>query len=118
MDLGAEGAGEVAVSILAELVQVRRGRAPFVAAPGPATLSGDAGVAAAVHQGPAGSGEMPVVYTDPVCGMEVDPADARHLAEHDGVVYAFCCLPCRTRFVREPARYLAGSISSPAPAEG
>ena len=40
MDLGGETAEEIALSILAELVQVRRGRAPFVAAPGPATLAG------------------------------------------------------------------------------
>src|SRR4029079_4514417 len=35
MDLGAETPEEVALSILAELVQVRHGRAPFVAMPGP-----------------------------------------------------------------------------------
>ena len=40
MDLGAETAEEVAISILAELVQVRRGTATFVASPGPATLAG------------------------------------------------------------------------------
>src|SRR5262245_14093578 len=43
LDLGAETAAEVAISILAELVQVRRGRAAFVAAPGPATLVAPAG---------------------------------------------------------------------------
>ncbi len=42
LDLGAATAAEVAVSVLAELVQVRRGRAPFVAMPGPATLAGTA----------------------------------------------------------------------------
>ena len=46
LDLGAETAEEIAISILAELVQVRRGTAAFVAAPGPATLAGDAGAAA------------------------------------------------------------------------
>ena len=39
LDLGAETAEEIALSILAELVQVRRGTADFVAAPG----AGDAG---------------------------------------------------------------------------
>ena len=42
LDLGAETAEEVALSILAELVQVRRGRADFVASPGPATIAGAA----------------------------------------------------------------------------
>ena len=35
IDLGAETPEEIALSILAELVQVRRGRAPFVAPAGP-----------------------------------------------------------------------------------
>jgi xanthine dehydrogenase accessory factor len=103
VDLGAETPEEIAISILAELIQVRRGRAAFVAAPGPATLSGD--------RGPAGQPLQPVVddivLQDPVCGMTVDRATARHLAEHDGTVYAFCSIGCRTRFIKEPAVYLA-----------
>ena len=51
LDLGAETAEEVALSILAELVQVRRGRADFVAAPGPATVAGASGRA---RRAPAG----------------------------------------------------------------
>src|SRR6476659_10496211 len=43
LDLGAETAEEIALSILAELVQVRRGRASFVASPGPAATAGPAG---------------------------------------------------------------------------
>ena len=39
--------------------------------------------------------------------MTVDRAHARHLAEHDGVVYAFCSIGCRTRFIKEPAAYLS-----------
>src|SRR4051794_2378546 len=38
--IGTRAAAEVALSILAELVQVRRGRAEFVASPGPATVAG------------------------------------------------------------------------------
>jgi Cu+-exporting ATPase len=39
--------------------------------------------------------------------MTVDRARARHLAEHDGTVYAFCSIGCRTRFIKEPPVYLA-----------
>jgi xanthine dehydrogenase accessory factor len=104
IDLGAETPEEIALSILAELVQVRRGRAEFVASPGPATLSGDAAMPGA---GPLQPVVDDIVLVDPVCGMTVDQSTARHLAEHDGTVYAFCSIGCRTRFVKEPAVYLA-----------
>jgi xanthine dehydrogenase accessory factor len=105
LDLGAETAEEVALSILAELVQVRRGTAAFVASPGPATLAG----APALEMEPIVDD---IVLLDPVCGMTVDRAHARHLAEHDGVVYAFCSMGCRTSFIREPTAYIHASVSS------
>ena len=110
LDLGAETAEEVALSILAELVQVRRGRADFVASPGPATIAGDA----------AGGGSIgpvvdDIVLLDPVCGMTVDREHARHLAEHDGVVYAFCSLGCRTRFVKDPGAFLTSQTARETP---
>ena len=107
LDLGAETAEEIALSILAELIQVRRGTAAFVAAPGPATLAGEA------TSPPTFEPIVDdIVLLDPVCGMTVDRAHARHLAEHDGVVYAFCSMGCRTSFMREPAAYLPSSVSS------
>jgi xanthine dehydrogenase accessory factor len=109
MDIGAESASEVALSILAELVQVRRGRAPFVASPGPATLAGAEGGSA----GPTTIEPAPdIVLLDPVCGMTVEREHARHLAEHDGVVYAFCSIGCRTRFMKDPVAFLPSSTPS------
>jgi xanthine dehydrogenase accessory factor len=104
IDLGAETAEEIALSILAELVQVRRGRASFVAAPGPATLAGQPGTGSVTQLAPIVDD---IVLLDPVCGMTVDRASARHLAEHEGVVYAFCSIGCRTRFMKDPSTYLA-----------
>ena len=109
MDLGAETAEEVAISILAELVQVRRGTATFVASPGPATL---AGVGGELQMAPPAPAVDDIVLLDPVCGMTVDRAHARHLAEHEGIVYAFCSIGCRTSFIREPTAYVPASVSS------
>jgi xanthine dehydrogenase accessory factor len=107
LDLGAETAEEVALSILAELVQVRRGRAAFVASPGPATVAGaNAGLASMT------AAPDDIVLLDPVCGMTVERARARHLAEHEGVIYAFCSLGCRTRFVKDPTAFLPASVES------
>jgi xanthine dehydrogenase accessory factor len=108
LDLGAETAEEIALSILAELVQVRRGRADFVASPGPATVAG--ALPETVSLEPVVDD---IVLVDPVCGMTVDRAHARHLAEHDGVVYAFCSIGCRTRFIKEPVTYLTADAPSP-----
>jgi P-type Cu+ transporter len=43
---------------------------------------------------------------DPVCGMTVDPTNAKHRTEHAGRSYSFCCAGCREKFLTDPARYL------------
>ena len=50
---------------------------------------------------------------DPVCGMAVDPAAAKHRREHAGRTYYFCSNRCRERFEAEPARYLTPPASEP-----
>jgi Cu+-exporting ATPase len=61
------------------------------------------------HEPPA-----PGRVTDPVCGMSVDPATARHRAEYAGRSYFFCGARCRERFVAEPGRFL-GDQPAPSP---
>ncbi len=90
LDLGARTAPEVAISILAEIVQ---------SCPDQALDAGarDQREVAEAHP----------MALDPVCRMQVEIATARHTAEVDGTRYYFCCGQCRMSFLKEPARYLA-----------
>ncbi len=51
---------------------------------------------------------------DPVCGMNVDPATAKHTAEHHGKAFYFCAARCREKFLAEPERFLEGRLRSDA----
>src|SRR3546814_1745019 len=56
------------------------------------------------------TGEAPVEtadgrVTDPVCGMQVDPATTPHHADHAGAHFHFCSERCRAKFVADPERY-------------
>ncbi len=94
LDLGARTAPEVALSILAEIVQTLPSGTPLVTSPASAAIADPEAAPAA-----------PASAVDPVCGMQVDVATARHTAEVDGVVYYFCCANCRSRFVKQPQAY-------------
>jgi Cu+-exporting ATPase len=52
---------------------------------------------------------------DPVCGMTVDPATARHSADFAGKTYYFCCAGCREKFLAEPWRYVGEAPAEAAP---
>src|ERR1700736_1735468 len=43
---------------------------------------------------------------DPVCGMKVDPATAKHRLSYKGRDYFFCSARCRERFEAEPEKFL------------
>jgi xanthine dehydrogenase accessory factor len=91
LDLGRLPNREIAVAILAELVQLRAaGGAP---APTPA---------AERHE-----------EVDPVCGMTVEVATARYRTTHEGRTYSFCNARCLERFTADPARYL--HLAEPTP---
>jgi len=43
---------------------------------------------------------------DPVCGMDVDPATAKHMLTHQGGHFYFCSAGCKAKFEAEPQRYV------------
>jgi xanthine dehydrogenase accessory factor len=88
LDLGRTSHREIAVAILAELVQLRAAGALTAASP-----AGTATAAAAEA-------------TDPVCGMTVAAGPSSYPLEHDGTTYYFCRAACRQEFARDPAAYL------------
>ena len=87
LDLGAVTPVEIAISILAEIVQHHRSDK-------------------AVEPPPAATTEV-TEATDPICGMSVEIATARHRSELAGRTTYFCCLHCKETFDRNPERYLA-----------
>jgi P-type Cu+ transporter len=57
-------------------------------------------------------GDKPAVAgsaIDPVCGMTVDTATAKHISEYHHQNYYFCSAGCKTKFQANPAKYLDGS---------
>src|ERR1700756_1277266 len=54
----------------------------------------------------------PTLERDPVCGMNVNPATAKHLYDHGGKNYYFCCASCVEKFKTDPAKYLSATAPS------
>jgi Cu+-exporting ATPase len=54
----------------------------------------------------------PPTQRDPVCGMNVNPATAKHVHEHAGKTYYFCCAGCAEKFKTNPQTYLNKPASS------
>ena len=94
LDLGRTTHQEIAVAILAELVQLR---ASGALAPGTAAADRGAASPAADRYGQS---------VDPVCGMTVAADASGRPLEHDGVTYYFCSGGCRRAFEQDPAAHL------------
>jgi xanthine dehydrogenase accessory factor len=92
LDIGSRTHAEVALSILAEIVQLRA-QGPLAPAV-PATEQVRADLDGLV---------------DPVCGMVEPPGAGWPRVEHEGTLYAFCCAGCQRRFEGDPERFLAST---------
>ena len=43
---------------------------------------------------------------DPVCGMEVEPENAKSEYKYKGKTYYFCATGCKKAFEKDPDKYL------------
>ncbi|MGD9694794.1 MAG: XdhC family protein [Thermoleophilia bacterium] len=80
LDIGARTPGEIALSIMSRIVQVRRG------ASGPAA------------DRPPRAAEPAATAVDPICGMSVAAVPGTPSIEHEGQTVWFCCDGCRDAF--------------------
>ncbi|MGI9253074.1 MAG: XdhC family protein, partial [Thermomicrobiales bacterium] len=124
LDLGAQSAEDIALSIMAQIVQERARDASSTRIPTmasvPAAAAAPSAKAAAmpVRKGAA----LPIIQpataveraetieaVDPVCQMRVPvlAAGGGVTAEHEGIVYHFCCPGCRRRFLQAPEAFVS-----------
>ncbi len=92
LDLGKVSHREIGVGVLAELVQLRAAGKLVKGVPP----------------------EVPEVAEaiDPVCGMTVEVASARHKVDHDGTTYYFCAPGCARAFQKDPADFIGSGTAS------
>ena len=86
LDIQASSPEEIAVSILAEIIQVRN-------------------TIAAQSVSKAGLPVLKQEARDPICGMTVDVSKAKHKSEFQGTTFYFCCAGCRQTFDQQPDKY-------------
>jgi len=88
LDIRAASPEEIAVSVLAEIIQVRGSRPKPTFEPK--------------------KNALPLLNKeakDPVCGMKVDISRAKYRSEHNGSNVYFCCAGCKQSFDRQPEQY-------------
>jgi xanthine dehydrogenase accessory factor len=89
LPIGASGQEEISLSIMAEIVSLRAKLRP--------------GLSKSATAEPGGQPEV----SDPVCGMTVEVAGAKHVAEYGGRSYYFCSPACKREFEAEPEKYVS-----------
>jgi xanthine dehydrogenase accessory factor len=88
LDIRAATPEEIAVSILAQIIQVRSsGITPVAEAKTPSQAS-----------------FLVREAIDPICGMTVDTTKAKYTSQYQGNIFYFCCSGCKQSFDKQPAK--------------
>jgi len=100
LDINAKLASEVAISILAEIIDhFRNGNAADTM---PVHESANEENAAA----PVNDKFAEDYYINPVCNVPVSKKNPKHILEYEGEKVYFCCDGCKVSFENEPSKYI------------
>jgi xanthine dehydrogenase accessory factor len=91
LDIHAGSPEEIALSILAEIVQLSKSQA--------------------IQQTGTSAGEKEEAK-DPICGMAVEIGTAKYKSEFDGKAFYFCCGGCKQTFDKQPDKYVLTHLST------
>ncbi len=92
IDINAKSPEEVAISILAEIIQVKSQAPAASAFTQFDTTRAEAG--------------KPKFYINPVCGVPVDVNSPKHVIDYKGEKVYFCCDGCKVKFEQDPEKYM------------
>jgi xanthine dehydrogenase accessory factor len=106
LDFGAVTPEEIALSILAEIIQQRR-QLPITNLQFPREASNSL-----ISDPLISTLQLPITQNsslealDPVCGMTVEIATAHFTSQYEGKTYYFCAAGCKRFFDKEPSKYI------------
>ena len=96
-DINAKTPQEVAISILAEIIQEYRTKE--------VSFESFSAPLAAAKTEASEDPQRPQIVTNPVCGMPISLGMAKYIVEQDGAPIYFCCDGCKIKFDAEPEKY-------------
>jgi xanthine dehydrogenase accessory factor len=111
LDIQARRGDEIALSIMAEIIQRRRnadtqGQVMKSDKPEAQRRSAEGMNHDAFVSSP------DTTALDMICGMQVAISSARYTHEYQGETYYFCSAACKTKFAQDPGKYLAKTVPS------
>jgi xanthine dehydrogenase accessory factor len=99
IDINAKSPDEIAISILAEIIQLQNSS--------PVKVSFEK-----YDESKSETGTSPKYYINPVCGVPVDMAHPKHIIEYKEEKIYFCCDGCKVKFEADPEKYMSKVIEN------
>lgn len=103
LDINAKLASEVAISILAEIIDdFRNGNA----SDGFDKISNNESIESSTSSNDEADKFQEEFYINPVCGVPVSRNNPKHIVDYEGEKVYFCCDGCKVSFEKDPLQYM------------